>query len=136
MLCKCVRLMAIVGLAALFSFARPSPALAQTYLGPNLSPFAVLAGTTVTCTGASTITGNVGVSPGSAIVGFPAPCTDVGTLVIPPASNQAQSDLTTAYTTLAGLPCAATVGPNLAGLTLTQGVYCAGAATSNPRLRS
>ena len=131
MLCKYVRLPASVGLAALFCLARAAPALAQPYLGPNLRPFAVLAGTTVTCTGSSTITGDVGVSPGTAITGFPAPCTDVGTPRTPPASDPAQLDLTAAYTTLAGLPCAATVGPNLAGLTLTQGVYCVGAAVSN-----
>jgi type VI secretion system secreted protein VgrG len=106
--------------------------MAQGYLGANLRPFAVLAGTTVTCAGGSTITGDVGVSPGSAIVGFPAPCTDVGTLHAADATAAAgEADLTTAYTTLAGLPCAATIGPNLAGLTLTQGVYCVGAAASN-----
>jgi len=131
MLHKHVRALADVSLASLLSLVLASPALAQGYLGSNLTPFAVLAGTTVTCAGASTITGNVGVSPGSAITGFPAPCTDVGTLVVPPASNSAQAALTTAYTTLAGLPCAATVGPNLTGLTLTQGVYCVGAAASN-----
>ena len=131
MLRKCVRLLAGVGLFAVFSLALPSPARAQGFLGGNLRPFAVLAGTTVTCAGASTITGDVGVSPGAAIVGFPAPCTDVGTLRTPPASDPAQLELTAAYTTLAGLPCGATVGPNLAGLTLTQGVYCVGAAASN-----
>src|ERR1700674_1816027 len=98
MLCKYVRLLASVGIAALFSLARPTPALAQTYLGPNLRPFAVLAGTTVTCTGSSTIPGDVGGSPGTAITGFPAPpCTDVGTLRTPPASDPAQLDLTAAY---------------------------------------
>jgi hypothetical protein len=127
-----VRLLATAGLAAVFSLALSSPATAQAYLGGNLRPFAVLAGTTVTCAGASTITGDVGVSPGAAIVGFPAPCTDVGTLHSADATAAAaQADLTTAYTTLAGLPCAATIGPNLAGLTLTQGVYCVGAAASN-----
>lgn len=131
MLRKSLCLLVSVGLAALFALVSPSPALAQGYLGANLRPFAVLAGTTVTCAGASTITGDVGVSPGSAIVGFPAPCTNVGVLRIPPASDPAQLDLTAAYTTLTGLPCAATVGPNLAGLTLTQGVYCVGAAVSN-----
>ena len=130
MLRKCVRLLA-GWFAVVFALALPSTARAQGYLGPNLRPFAVLAGTTVTCTGASVITGDVGVSPGAANVGFPAPCTDVGTLRIPPASDPAQLELTAAYTTLAGLPCAAAVGPNLAGLTLTQGVYCVGAAVSN-----
>ena len=131
MLSKCMRWIASVGLAALLWLGLPSRALAQGYLGANARTFAVLAGTTVTCAGASTVTGDVGVSPGAAIVGFPAPCTDVGTLRTPPASDPAQLDLTTAYTTLAGLPCAATVGPNLVGLTLTQGVYCVGAAVSN-----
>jgi hypothetical protein len=131
MLLNRVRLLASVGLAALIFFALPSRALAQGYLGANVRPFAVLAGTEVTCTGASTITGDVGVSPGSLISGFPVPCTDVGTLRIPPAADPAKLDLTAAYTYLAGLPCASTVGPDLAGLTLTQGVYCVGAAASN-----
>ncbi len=126
-----VRLLASVGLVALFSWGIPSSAVAQAYLGANLRPFAVLAGTTVTCAGASLITGDVGVSPGTAIVGFPAPCVDVGTLRVPPASDAAQLELATAYTTLAALPCAATIGPDLAGLTLTQGVYCLGGAVSN-----
>jgi hypothetical protein len=129
---KYVCLLAVVGLAAVFSLAAPSAVLAQGYLGANLRPFAVIAGSTVTCTGASNITGDVGVSPGSAITGFGgAPCTDVGTLRFPPAADAAKIDLTAAYTTLAGLPCAATVGPDLTGLRLTQGVYCVGAAASN-----
>jgi hypothetical protein len=121
----------IVLLVALFGLGQVSTARAQAFLGGNLRPFGVLAGTTVTCAGASTVTGDVGVSPGAGIVGFPVPCTDVGVLRIPPASDPGQLDLTAAYTTLAGLPCAANVGPNLAGLTLTQGVYCVGAAASN-----
>ena len=116
-----------MGVAALLY--GPPAALAQGYLGPNLIPFAVLGGTTVTCTGASVIIGNVGVSPGSATVGFPVPCP--GVPIIPPASDPAQLDLTTAYNTLAALPCSSTVGPDLAGLTLVQGVYCVNAAASN-----
>jgi hypothetical protein len=133
MVCKRVRLLASVALAALFSLAAPSAVLAQTFLGPTLRTFAVLGGTTSTCSGASTITGDVGVSPGPSIVGFPSPCTDVGTVRVPPdpLPAQGQLELTTAYTTLAALPCASTVGPNLAGLTLTQGVYCVTAAVSN-----
>jgi Ice-binding-like len=133
MLPKCVSMLSGVGLAALFCLVSASPVLAQAYLGPTLRTFAVLGGTTSTCAGASAITGDVGVTPGPAVVGFPAPCTDVGTVRVPPdpVPAQGQLELTAAYTTLAGLPCAATVGPNLAGLTLTQGVYCVGAAVSN-----
>jgi len=133
MVCKCVRLLASVGLAALLFLAIPSSAVAQTYLGPTVRTFAVLGGTTSTCTGASTITGDVGVSPGPSIVGFPSPCTDVGTVRVPPdpLPATAQGELTAAYTTLAALPCASTIGPDLAGLTLTQGVYCVTAAPSN-----
>jgi Ice-binding-like/IPTL-CTERM motif len=123
-------LLAILGLAA--NFFVSAPVLAQAYLGVNLTPYAVLAGTTVTCAGAGAITGDVGVAPGAAIVGFPAPCTDIGTLNIPPVSNAGQADLLIAFGTLAGRACdGGIVGPDLAGLTLTPGTYCVNAAASN-----
>ena len=128
MLRKSVRLMASVGLAALFSLAAPSPALAQEYLGSNLRPFAVLAGSAVTCTGASTVTGDMGIDPNNAssITGFPDPCTVTGTTHAADATSlAAQGDLTTAFTTLGTLPCGLDLtGTNLGGLTLTPGVYC------------
>ena len=40
-------------------------------MGPNVSGFSVLAGAGVTNTGYSTVNGNLGVSPGSAVTGFP-----------------------------------------------------------------
>ncbi len=88
--------------------------------------FAVLSGSAVSNTGPSVIVGNVGVSPGSAISGFPP------ALVLPPATIhagdaaalQAQSDLTTAYNTVAGEAQTATLtGQDLGGLTLVSGVY-------------
>jgi uncharacterized protein with beta-barrel porin domain len=95
--------------------------------------FAVLAGTTVTNTGPTVILGtaahpgNVGVSPGSAVVGFPpgiltgpGATFDVGNAI----AIQAQIDLTTAYNNLAARPSTANLtGQNLGGLTLTPGVY-------------
>src|SRR5688572_5737461 len=54
------------------------------YLG-TAAAYAVLGGTTVTCTGATAITGLVGVSPGTAATGFPVPCP--GVPVFPPLSD-------------------------------------------------
>jgi len=123
--------MKAASILAVTLFSYSAATTAQQYLGGNLTPYAVLAGTTVTCAGASLVTGDVGVSPGAAIVGFPAPCTDVGTLRVPPASNAGQADLLTAFGVIAAQPCDATVGPDLAGLTLTQGTYCVNAAATN-----
>ena len=86
--------------------------------------FAVLAGSAVTNTGPTTITGNLGVFPGTAISGFP-PGTVTGTIYhaggVP---DTAQSDVTTAYSTLFGLPYTTDLtGQNLGGLTLLPGVY-------------
>lgn len=83
--------------------------------------FAVLAGATVTNTGLTTVTGDLGVSPGTAVTGFP-PGTVNGTIH---AGNPtaAQADLTTAYNNAAGRTGGASVSGNLGGLTLTPGLY-------------
>src|ERR1700694_5160436 len=87
--------------------------------------YAVLAGSTVTNTHASVVTGNVGVSPGSAVTGFPPGIVVGGTIHAGDASAaQAQSDLTTAYNAAAGLtPTQTLTGTDLGGLVLTPGVY-------------
>jgi hypothetical protein len=98
-----------------------STALAQ------LSSFAVLGGSTVTNTNTPTIvTGNLGVSPGSAVTGFPPGVVVGGTIHAADATAaQAQSDLTTVYNQLANDVCNTDLsGQDLGGLTLTPGVYC------------
>jgi hypothetical protein len=86
-------------------------------------PFSVLAGSTVTNTGPSTLVGDLGVSPGTAITGFP-PGTVNGTVHANDAvALQAQHDLVTAYNDAAGRSSTATVSADLAGSTLTPGVY-------------
>jgi len=88
--------------------------------------FVILAGSTVTNTGPTIITGgNLGLSPGSAVTGFPP-----GTLVAPavmhitdPTAAQAQLDLTTAYNYAAGLPGGAVLPGDMSGLTFTPGLY-------------
>src|SRR3978361_282035 len=103
-----------------FSF-RPSPAVA------HLSSFAVRGGSTVTNTATPTIvTGNLGVSPGSAVTGFPPGIVTGGTIhAADSVAAQAQSDLTTVYNNLASAPCNTILtGQDLGGKTLTPGVYC------------
>jgi hypothetical protein len=90
------------------------------------STFAVLGASTVTCTGASAITGDVGVSPGTGITGFNPPCTISGSLH--PGDDlaaQAHADLGTAYGALAAAVCEHNLtGQDLGGQTLAPGVYC------------
>ncbi len=101
-----------------------SPAWAQN-LG-TASSFAVLGGSTVTNTGPSMVNGDLGVSPGSALTGFPPGVVAGGTIHLADAvALQAQSDLATAYNFLAGQPCGINLtGQDLGGLTLTPAVYC------------
>ena len=90
----------------------------------NAGSFVILAGSTITSTGASTLTGDLGVSPGTAVTGFP-PAILTGTQHLGnAASAQAMADLTTTYNEVAGRTLApVTVAGNLGGLTLPPGLY-------------
>jgi tetrahydromethanopterin S-methyltransferase subunit B len=84
--------------------------------------FAVLAGSTVTSTGATAVNGDLGVSPGTGLTG--APTVNGTTHLGDPAAAQAQLDLTTAYNDAAGRTVGAIgVAGNLGGQTLTPGLY-------------
>jgi hypothetical protein len=98
---------------------------AQVPLG-TAQNFAVLGGSTVTNTGATVVSGDVGVSPGSAVTGFPPGFVFLGSIhAADSVAAQAQSDLTTAYNTAAGTPCTTDLtGQDLGGMVLTPGVYC------------
>ena len=100
-----------------------SPAWAQVSLGAA-SAFSVLGGTAVTCTDA-VITGDVGVSPGTAFTNTR--CTIAG--ATPPATDaaavQARADFLSAYAALQpqSTSCILISG-NLSGQNLAPGVYC------------
>jgi hypothetical protein len=118
---RSAKLGAIVPFAALL--CGTAPASATALLGSDLASFAVLGGSAVTNTGATTISGNLGVSPLASITGL-------GSITLSGALHQndtfaasAQSELGTAITNLGSLGPGTLELVNLGGLTLTPGVY-------------
>jgi hypothetical protein len=92
-------------------------------LCPFLGNFSVLAGSTVTNTGSTVISGDVGVSPGTAVTGFP-PGLAGGTIhSADGAAAQAQAALKAGYLDAAGRSGGTIVAGDLVGQTLTAGVY-------------
>lgn len=102
-----------------------TPLCAQISLG-TAQNFGVLGGSSVSNTGATTVNGSVGASPGTAVTGFPPGIIIGGSIHNNDAlAVQAQNDLTTAYNAILATPCNTDLtGQNLGGLTLTPGVYC------------
>ncbi len=104
----------------------PLQVTVQATVAPgSTSTFAILAGSTVTSTGATAITGDLGLSPGSSVSGFP-PATVTGTQHIDDTTAAvAKRDLTKAYNDAAGRTChdMVTLSGNIGGLTLTPGLY-------------
>ena len=96
---------------------------AQVSLGSAQS-FGVLADSTITNTGATTIRGNIGVWPGSSITGL-GTITLAGTAHLGDGvAHQAQTDALRAYNALTGLPFTTNLsGQNLGSRTLTPSVY-------------
>jgi hypothetical protein len=116
-----------VGLAGLILVIWPASAMAATLVPlATAGNYAVLAGTTITNSGpGSWVSGEMGLSPGSSITGFP-PSTSGHQDVANPAAVQAKADLTTAFTQASGQGPCTPAGVNLGGLTLSPGVYCNG----------
>lgn len=99
-----------------------APALA---LG-TAATFALLASDTITNVSVTTaITGDVGISPGTALVNLP-PGQVTGTIHLDDSlATQAEFDLGVAYEDLVARPCQHTMsGVDLGGATLAPGVYC------------
>lgn len=123
----------VAGFALLTVLFGPARASAQVSPGlGNADSYSVLAGSEVTNTGTTTISGNVGISPG---IGPPPHFTGFGTVVFGGSSTvhdadtdaaNAQADQATAYTAL-DQGCTVTFAgtKDLAGDTLVPGVYCA-----------
>jgi hypothetical protein len=85
------------------------------------SAFGVLAGQSVTNSGATTITGDLGIWPGNTLTG--APSVTGATHLGDATAQSAQSALTAAYNDAAGRAAGSTIAGDLGGRTLAPGVY-------------
>ena len=85
--------------------------------------YAVLAGSTVTNAGPTVINGDLGVSPGSAVVGFPPGEVNGNTHAGDAQAAQAKADLLQGQLEAAGLLGGQTLPGDLSGLTFTPGLY-------------
>jgi type VI secretion system secreted protein VgrG len=111
-----------IGVVAVLPIVGAQAAQAPVGLG-TASSFAVLAGSGITNTGSTTITGDVGTHPTAAMTGFGTVAITGATHPADAVAQQAKTDLTTAYNTAAAATPTTAVATELGGLTLTPGVY-------------
>ena len=112
-----------VGLACVVA---PAAVQASTIDLATAQAFVVLAGSTATNTGPSVLNGDLGVSPGTALTGFPPAVVNGATHATDAVAAQAQLDLTTAYTVAAGQPVSpgnVLTGQDLGNMRLMAGAY-------------
>jgi hypothetical protein len=111
----------VFGLTSGFSKAA-APAATAPGLGVAAS-ISVLGGQSVDNTGPSVVTGDLGVSPGTAITGFPPGIVNGVVHQADAVALQAQADVVTAYNDLAGQACNTDLtGQDLGGMTHVEGV--------------
>jgi Ice-binding-like len=111
-----------VGAFLALTLAGTALAAQSVNLGSATS-FAVLAGTTITNTGATTITGDVGLDPGSAAKGFTTVTLHGAKHLADAVALKAKNSLVTAYNEAAGATPVKKVPKELGGKTLKPGVY-------------
>jgi hypothetical protein len=115
--------LALSGIIALVLATQPAAAIGTAVPLGTAASYSVLGGQTVTNTGPSVLNGDVGVSPGTAITGFPPGVALGATHPADAHALQAQSDLTIAYNNAAGQAPDASIAGDLGGQTLAPGVY-------------
>jgi hypothetical protein len=117
------RRVAVWGLALGLICAKVTGGEAPVPLG-SAAEFGVLAAATTTSTGPTTINGDLGVSAGSAVTGFPPGIVNGSIHAGNPTAARAQADLTAAYLNAQGrMQAPVTVAGNLGGQTLPPGLY-------------
>jgi hypothetical protein len=115
---------ATIGPAAVMAVLLAGTALAAASVNlGSAKSFAVLAGTTITNTGATTITGDVGLHPGKAATGFNTVTLHGAKHLGDAVALKAKNALVTAYNDAAGATPVTKVATELGGTTLKPGVY-------------
>jgi len=108
----------VLGSWPLAALAASAPRLGSAF------NFAVVGGSAITNTGPTVITGNLGLSPGTAVTGFPPGVVARQTHKTDAVALRAKNSMVTAYNDLASAPTTRSLtGQDLGGLTLTPGVY-------------
>jgi len=125
---------AVTATSCMSDGSRGTLAVEQCATAPTLGTsqsFAVLGAQTVTNTGPTVVSGNLGVFPGTAVTGFDpgGPGVVIGGSIHAgdAVADQARNDAIAAYNALAGEACLAgrdLTDQDLGGLTLTPGTYC------------
>jgi hypothetical protein len=116
-------IIASVGALVVYA-ASPAPTNLRT-----ASNFAVLAGSAITNIGSSVVSGDLGISPGTAVTGFPPGVLNGTQHVADATAAQAKSDLSTAYNDLVGRTPVTRIGTELGGTIVGPGVYDSGDGT-------
>ena len=123
-------ILALIFLAVFFGFGPALQAQEESVGLGTADDFALLSGETITNTGPTSITGDVGVHPGTAAPGFEDSITLDGEFHEADAvALQAKDDLVTAYNDADGRSVTATIGTELGGETLIPGVYDSASTT-------
>src|SRR5271170_61108 len=113
----------LLGMLSTLIFTSSALAAAASVGLGTAAPFSVLAGSTVTNTGPTTMFGDLGLSPGSSVTGAPGVLGQ--THVDDAVAIEAKNALTTAYNNAASRPSSGSAGTDLAGQTFSPGVRTA-----------
>jgi hypothetical protein len=113
----------VLGMFSTLLFASSALGATATVGLGSAAPFSVLAGSTVTNTGPTTMFGDLGLSPGSSVTGAPGVLGQ--THVDDAVAIEAKNALTTAYNNAASRPSSGSAGTDLTGQTFSPGVRTA-----------
>jgi hypothetical protein len=117
-------ILSVLGFAFIFMIAISNTTLAATKINLGTAgDFSVLGASTVTNTGSTIVNGDLGLSPGTSVTGFPPGIVNGVQHITDGSASIAQSDLVTAYNQASGATGAIAITGDLGGKTLTPGVY-------------